>query len=58
MWVQKNMNRPNFQQVQLNIIIENESQIPSAERKDKLKKIREKKGKYHEMDKRLDQWIR
>ena len=40
--VQKNINRIKFQQVQVNRMIENESWIISAERKDKLKKIIEK----------------
>ena len=49
------MNIPKFQQVQLNIILEKNSHILSAERTDKLKKIIEKKGKYPEMEKRLAQ---
>ena len=55
MWVQKNKNRPNFQHVQLNIIIENKFRIQSAERKDKLKKIGEKELKYPGMEKILSQ---
>ena len=49
------MNGPKFQHEQLNRIIEKESQIQSAEIKDKLKKIREKEGNYPEMEKRLAQ---
>ena len=52
------MNHPKFQRVQLDIILENESRIRSAERKYKLKQIREKEGKYPEMEKRLARWIR
>ena len=52
------MNRKSFQQVKLNIIIENESRIWIAERKYKLKQIRENEGKYPEMEKRLAQWLR
>ena len=57
-WVQKNMNCPNFQRLQLNRIPENESRIQNADRKDKLKKLREKEGEYPNMDKSLFQWIR
>ena len=49
------MNRPKFQRVQLNRIIENESRIRSATRKEKLKQIREKEGKYPETEKRFAQ---
>ena len=52
------MNRPKFQQVKLNRIIKNESRIQSIEIKDKLNQIREKEGKYPDMEKNLAQWIR
>ena len=52
------MNFPQFQRVQLNIFLENESQIRNAERKYKVKKIRQKEGKYPEIEKCSSQWIR
>ena len=55
--MQKNINRPKFQRVQINRILENESRVRSAEIKDKLNQIRENEGNYPETERRLAQWI-
>lgn len=57
-WVQKNMNRPKFQRIQLNRILDSESKIRAALKKDRSKLVREKEGRYPDMEKRLAEWIR
>lgn len=57
-WVQKNMNRPKFQRLQLNRLLASESQIRSSLKRDRSKVVREKEGRYPDMEKRLAEWIR